>query len=90
MFYQNVDKSQHPIGFYQDIKTRFGNLDDEATYKAWAKSVFANTMILDSMKWNAFVAAPDAITLQGDPAFAYSSAMMKNYTLKYAKLRSDF
>jgi hypothetical protein len=90
MFYHDIDKSQHPIGFYEDIKNRFGSLDDEATYKAWAKSVFDNTMILDSAKWNAFVATPDATVLQSDPAFAYSSAFIKNYTLKYGKMRSDF
>jgi hypothetical protein len=90
MFYNDIDKNQHPIGFYEDIKNRFGSLNDEATFKAWAKSVFDNTMILDSAKWNTFVASPDAVTLQNDPAFAYSSAFIKNYTLKYAKNRSDF
>ena len=90
MFYNDIDKSQHPIGFYEDIKNRFGNLSDETTYKAWAKSVFDNTMILDSAKWNAFIASPDAVILQSDPAFAFSSAFIKNYTLKYAKFRTDF
>lgn len=90
MFYKDIDKSQHPIGFYEDIKNRFGSLDDEGTFKSWAKSVFANTMILDSIKWNAFVANPDAVTLQSDPAFAYSSAFVKNYNLKYSKNYSDF
>jgi len=90
MFYNDIDKNQHPIGFYENIKSRFGSLDDEATYKAWAKSVFDNTMILDSAKWNAFIASPDAVTLQNDPAFAYASAFIKNYTLKYLKSRTDF
>lgn len=90
MFYHDIDKSQHPIGLYEDIKTKFGSLDDEATYKAWAKNVFSNTMVLDSAKWNAFMANPDALVLQSDPAFAYASAFIKNYNLKYAKFRSDF
>ncbi len=90
MFYNNIDKSQHPIGFYQDIKSRFGSLEDEAAYTTWAKSVFANTIILDSAKWHAFITAPDAVILQSDPAFAYASAFIKNYNLKYAKLRADF
>jgi hypothetical protein len=90
MFYNNVDKAQHPIGFYQDIKTRFGSLADEATYKAWAKYVFNNSIIMDSVKWNTFIAAPDANTLQNDPAFAFASAFAKNYDLKYRKLRNDF
>lgn len=90
MYYNNIDKSQHPVGFYQEIKTRFGSLNDEATYKAWAENVFDNTMIFDSIKWNAFIKAPDAITLQNDPAYAYASAFVKNYTLKYSSLRTDF
>ncbi len=90
MFYNDIDKSQHPIGFYEVIKSKFGSLDDEATYKAWAKNVFNNTMMFDSVKWNAFVNNPDAVTLQSDPAFAYSSAFIKNYNLKYASFRTDF
>jgi hypothetical protein len=90
MYYTDIDKNQQPVGFYQAIKEKFGSLDDEATYKAWANSVFNNTMILDSVKWAAFVANPDAVTLQNDPAFAYASAFVKNYTLKYSKNYSDF
>ena len=40
MYYTDIDKNQQPIGFYQGIKEKFGSLDDEATYKAWANSVF--------------------------------------------------
>jgi hypothetical protein len=90
MYYTDVDKSQQPIDFYQGIKDKFGSLDDEATFKTWATSVFANTMILDSVKWAAFVANPDDTTLQNDPAYAYASAFVKNYILKYSKLYSDF
>jgi len=90
MFYNDVDKSQRPAGFYELIKEKYGPLDNEDTYKKWADDVFKNTMILDSAKWNAFVKNPDATVLQNDPAFAYASAFVKNYTLKYSKLYSDF
>jgi hypothetical protein len=90
MYYNDIDKNQQPVGFYQAIKEKFGSLDEEATYKAWANSVFSTTMILDSVKWAAFVANPDAVTLQSDPAFAYASEFVKNYTLKYSKNYSDF
>jgi len=90
MYYTDIDKSQQPINFYQGIKEKFGPLDDEATFKSWANSVFNTTMILDSVKWAAFVANPDAVTLQNDPAFAYASGFVKNYTLKYSKNHSDF
>ncbi len=84
MFYNDVDKSQHPIGFYEKIKANYGDLKDEATFKKWAKDLFAKTMILDEAKWAAFLANPDANTLQADPAFDYASSFAKNYNIKYA------
>jgi hypothetical protein len=47
-------------------------------------------MILNSTKWAAFVAKPDAVTLQDDPAYAYASAFVQNYILKYSKTYTDF
>ncbi len=90
MFYNDVDKNQHPIGFYESMKAGFGDLKDEATFKKWAKDVMTKTMILDSVKWKAFVANPDATVLQADPAFAYASAFVKNYNTKYAPMYIAF
>ncbi|MBC7890387.1 MAG: S46 family peptidase [Ferruginibacter sp.] len=89
-FYNDVNKDQHPIGFYEGLKAGYGDLKEEATFKKWARDVFAKTMILDEAKWAAFVANPDANTLQGDPAFVYASAFLKNYNTKYASLYSVF
>ncbi len=47
-------------------------------------------MIFDDTRWNAFVANPDAIKLQDDPAFAYASSFVKNYTGKYAQAFQQF
>lgn len=90
MFYNDIDKSQQPVNFFPAIKDKFGPLDSEETFKKWADNVFSNTMILDSARWSAFIERPDAIALQNDPAFAYASAFVKNYTLKYSKIYSDF
>ena len=90
MFYNDVDKSQHPIGFYEGMKATYGSLNEEATFKKWAHDVFAKTMMLDDAKWNAFVAAPTAVALQEDPAYAYASAFVKNYTGKYGSLSTAF
>lgn len=89
-FYQDVDKSQHPIGLYEKIKAGYGDLNDEATYKKWAADVIGKTMILDEAKWKAFMANPDANTLQADPAFEFASGFVKNYNTKYAPLYSAF
>ncbi|MEO6489935.1 MAG: S46 family peptidase, partial [Ferruginibacter sp.] len=89
-FYNDIEKSQHPVGFYEKMKAAYGPLNDEATYKKWAKDVFDKTMILDNAKWDAFVANPDAAVLQNDPAFAYASAFIKNYNTKYAPIYTAF
>ena len=90
LFYNDVDKSQHPIGFYEGIKASYGDLREEQTYRKWAKDVFANTLIFNDAKWSAFISNPDAGILQADPAFAYASTFVKNYNLKYAPLYTAF
>lgn len=83
MFYQDVDKQQHPIDFYRTQVEAWGKLDNDSTYKKYAAYVFEKTMIFNDTKWNAFVAKPDAITLQDDPAYAHASAFLINYQSKY-------
>ena len=90
MFYNDVDKSQHPTGFYEKLKAGYGDLNDENTFKKWAKDVFAKTMIFDDSKWAAFMANPDANNLQADPAFDFAAAFVKNYNTKYAPLYTVF
>ena len=89
-FYNDIDKSQHPIGLYEKIKAAYGPLNEDATWKKWAKDVFDNTMILNDSKWSAFIATPDANTLQADPAFDFASSFVKNYNTKYAPLFTVF
>ncbi|WP_205513509.1 S46 family peptidase [Longitalea arenae] len=90
MYYKDIDKTQHPIGFYDAIKANYGDLNDEATYKKYAASIFANTMILDNAKWEAFSANPDATVLQADAAYAVASAFLKNWQGKYLQNFQQF
>jgi len=83
MFYNEIDKQQHPINFYKTQVELYGKLDDDDTYKKYAADIFAKTMIFDDAKWNAFTAHPDAVTLQDDPAYAFASAFLINYQSKY-------
>ncbi|HJU46413.1 MAG TPA: S46 family peptidase [Chitinophagaceae bacterium] len=83
MFYTDIEKSQHPIGWYESLRGSYGDLDDENTYRKWAADVFKNTFIFDDAKWSAFIAMPNAGVLQQDPAFSYASAFVKNYNSKY-------
>ena len=90
MYYNDIDKNQHPIGFYEGIKSKFGSLNDEATFKAWAKYVYDNTIIMDDTKWNSFISKPDANVLQADPAYAYAAGFLTNFTTKWGKNFTDF
>lgn len=90
LYYQDIDKNQHPIGFYESLKGSYGDLKDENTYKKWAAAVFASTILLDDARWNAFINEPTAAALQADPGFAFASAFVKNYNSKYASLYTAF
>ena len=90
MFYNDINKNQHPTGFYEGLKAAYGDLKEAATFVNWARNVFAKTMILDESKWANFVAHPDANVLQADPAFAYGAEFLKNYNTKYASLYTAF
>lgn len=90
MFYEDVDKSQQPIGFYDNLKASSGDLKEESTYKRFAANMFNNTMIFDDNKWNAFCANPDATVLQADPAYATVSAFLKNWQGKYISQFQQF
>jgi hypothetical protein len=90
MYYNDIDKNQHPVGFFESMKGSFGSLKEENTYKNWAKDMFAKTMFLDDAKWEAFTKEPAAAALQADPAFAYASAFVKTYNSKYASLYAAF
>ncbi len=90
MFYKDVDKRQHPIDFYRTRVQTWGKLDDEQTYKKYAKDVFEKTMIFDDAKWNTFIKNPDPNILQDDPAYAHASAFLINYQSKYSAKFQQF
>lgn len=90
LFYNDVDKNQQPVGFYESIKGSFGSLQDDDTYKKYAASVFKNTMIFDDARWNAFITTPDAPLLQEDPAYKHATAFLKNWLNKYQSYYQQF
>lgn len=90
MYYQEIDKQQHPATFFPTLKNQYGNLEDDDTYRRYATDVFTKTIIFDDARWAAFVAKPDAATLQADPAFAYASTFITNYNSKYGIFSQQF
>ncbi len=89
MYYSDVDKSQHPKGFYENLFQKFNDIEQNP-YKMFAADVFANTMIFDDAKWKAFTEKPNAADLAKDPAFAAASAFVKNYNNNYASKYAAF
>ena len=90
MYYENIDKGQHPIGFYETLKANFGDLKGDNTYRNYAASVFSNSFIFDDAKWKDFLQKQDAVVLQEDPLFIYVAAFIKNYDSKYYPLFQQF
>ncbi|MFN3840188.1 MAG: S46 family peptidase [Cyclobacteriaceae bacterium] len=90
MFYTDIDRAQHPEVYFNTLRTKYGDLADENTYKKLAADVFTNTLIFDDARWNAFVAKPDSSTLQNDPAYRYVTAFLKNYNDRFGKYATEF
>ncbi len=90
LFFTDIDKNQHPIGFYEGLKGSFGDLKDEGSYVKYATAIFSTTMIFDDAKWNAFMANPDASVLQEDPAYKYVNSFLQNWQGKYAVYYRQF
>jgi hypothetical protein len=89
-FYNDIDATQHPVGFYAMVKSKFGDLKAKTTYEAFSNYVFSNTAFLDNAKWDAMIANPDTASLHKDPAFIIANAFNTNFNSKYAKLFTDF
>lgn len=90
MYYRDIPKEQHPIGFFEAVKGSFGDLKDELTWKKFAAAVFSNTMILNEEKWNAFVNNPDGLKLQEDPAYHIAGSFFKNWNTKFLPRFQEF
>ncbi|MBY0478148.1 MAG: S46 family peptidase [Chitinophagaceae bacterium] len=90
MYYRDIPKEQHPIGFFEAVKGSFGDLKDELTWKKFAAAVFSNTMILNEEKWNAFASNPDGLKLQEDPAYHIAGSFFKNWNTKFLPRFQEF
>jgi hypothetical protein len=90
MFYNDVDKSQHPVGFYDMVKNKYGALEDEATYKKLAKDAMASSILINDDKWAAFTANPTLEALKADVAYSIVAAFTNNYNTSYGNNRVKF
>jgi len=82
MYYNDVDKSQHPGIFEEVIFKKYGRNEDKA-FTEYANYVYSNTFLLDSNKFNAFADAPTLKQLNADPAVQYAMSFVRNYEQNY-------
>jgi Peptidase S46 len=88
-FFSDIDKSQHPAGFYDDLFKEYNSLEN-SPYKAFAADLFTNTLLLDNSKWEAFKANPTAEAITNDPAYKTANAFLKNYNANYGAKSQAF
>jgi hypothetical protein len=90
MYYQDIPADQQPVALYDSVKKVYGELNEEATYQKYAANVFANTIVMNEEKWNAFVAQPTAAALQQDPLFITANIYTQNWITRFAPKSSEF
>jgi hypothetical protein len=78
-FNKDIHPDQQPVMFYNLLKQNYGPLKEQGTYNQWAAAAFANSILLDDSKWNAFVSNPDAGTLQNDPLYYTAKQFRENW-----------
>ncbi|MBX3164213.1 MAG: S46 family peptidase [Bacteroidetes bacterium] len=90
MFYNDIDASQQPTDFYNELKAAYGDLTKEETYKKYAEDVFSRSFLLTTAKWDLFISNPSASALQTDLAFKTVMAFVNNYNNNYEKYFKEF
>lgn len=90
MFYKDVEPSQQPAAFYEQLKAGYGDLEKDETYQKYVKEVFDKTFILNAARLTAFLENPDTALLHRDPAYKTALAFVNNYNNGAAKYYKEF
>jgi hypothetical protein len=90
MYYNDIDAAQQPSTFYTFLKSNYGDLNSEDTYKKFAKDVFENSIFLTKDRIAAFLAKPDTAALHKDLAFKTAKAFADNFDNNYKKYFSEY
>lgn len=77
MYRTDIDPSQQPTGFYDELTTNYGSGTD--AYRKYAADIFNNTIILDDKKWRKFVDDKDEDHIRKDPAIKLAQVFSNNY-----------
>lgn len=83
MYYDSVTKDQLPDVYSKVIFKKYGK-DEQKAFEAFAKDVYKNSFLLDSNKFNAFIAKPTLKQIKNDPEVSYVLSVTNNYEKNYA------
>lgn len=81
LYYVNVPKNQHPAIYSSILAGSDGK--SKAPYVTYTSTVYKNTFLTDSNKFNAFCKAPSYSKLKNDAAFKYAYSFISNYSKNY-------
>lgn len=90
MYYNDIDAAQQPNSFYNFLKSNYGDLNNDDTYKKFAKDVFDNSIFLTKDRLTAFLAKPDTALLHKDLAFKTAKAFTDNFDNNYKKYFTEY
>ncbi len=83
LFYKDVPQSQLPDVYQKFIFKQFGNDDWTKTFNDFAQYTFANTFLLNDIKFENFTSNPSQEVLAADPAVQYALSFAHNYEDNY-------
>jgi hypothetical protein len=89
-YYAEINSDQQPTDFFDWVKTKFGDLKTESTYKALTEYIYSNTFFLEKNKWDSFISNPDTVKLHADPAFILARAFNNNFKIKFENKFNEF
>ncbi len=90
LFYNDVPKSQLPDVYQKYIFKTFGGDNTSKTFENYANHVFANTFLLDEIRFESFCKNPNLATLNNDAAVQYAYSFMNNYENHYEKFTKTY
>jgi hypothetical protein len=89
-FYTDIDSKQHPPRFFDTQVSKFGRLNELATYKKFATNLFDQSLLINDNLWNSFVNSPSLELLTADPGYQMAFAFSDNWNTNYKPIYDGF
>lgn len=83
MYYNNVPKGQLPDIYQNVIFQGYNNEGQTQTFNDFANHVYRRTLLIDSVKFNAFCDNPTVSAINNDPSMQYAISFVRNFEKYY-------